>query len=111
RGDLPVAERTSRHDSRELGSFKELTIRVEKRLAFKDGVAERFAEQVQGANAGDRKIVDITMSTTVADESLRGKTVKATLEIKDVKTLRMPELTHDFLHHFGVHSEEQFKEL
>jgi trigger factor len=110
-GDVIVADGTTRDGSRELGSFEELTIRVEKRLAFKDGVAERFAEQVQGANAGDRKFVDITMSTTVADESLQGKTVQAVLEIKDVKTLRMPELTHDFLHHFGVHSEEQFKEL
>src|SRR5207237_8736553 len=52
-----------------------------------------------------------TMCTTVADESLRGNTVQATFDVKDVKTLRMPELTHEFLHHFGVHSEEQFKEL
>ena len=66
---------------------------------------------MHGANAGDQKTIDLTMSTNVADESLRGKVVKAVLDIKDVKTLRMPELTHDFLHHYGVHSEEQFREL
>lgn len=110
-GDVIVADGTTKDGDRLLGSFNEMTVRVEKRLAFKDGVAEKFAEQVHGANAGDKRTVDITMSTTVADQSLRGKTVQATFDIKDVKTLRMPELTHDFLHHFGVHSEEQFKEL
>src|SRR5439155_3612274 len=46
-----------------------------------------------------------------AVEGLKGKTVKATLEVKDVKSLRLPELTHDFLHNFGVHSTEQFREM
>jgi trigger factor len=110
-GDVIVADGVTKDGDRQLGSFKELTVRVEKRLAFKDAVAERFAEQVHGANAGDQKTIDLTMSTNVADESLRGKVVKAVLDIKDVKTLRMPELTHDFLHHYGVHSEEQFREL
>ena len=48
--------------------------------------------------------MDIELSTAVADADLRGKTVKATFDIKDVKTLRLPELTHEFLHTFGVHS-------
>src|SRR5439155_14417488 len=51
------------------------------------------------------------LSDAVADLSLRGKTVKATFEVKDVKTLRYPELTHDFLHTFGVHTPEQLREL
>ena len=67
-------------------------------------MAPRFAEQVKGANAGDTRVVDIELSTAAADADLRGKTVKATFEIKDVKTLRLPELTHEFLHTFGVHS-------
>ena len=75
------------------------------------GVAEKFADQIPGANAGDKRTVDITMSTNVADVTLQGRTVQANFEVKDVKTLRMPELTHDFLHHYGVHSEEQFREL
>ena len=72
---------------------------------------EKFAEQVQGAKAGDAKVVDIELSTAVADAGLRGKTVKATFDIKDVKTLRLPELTHEFLHTFGVHHAEQLHEL
>jgi trigger factor len=110
-GDVLVADITNRDGERVLGSLPEAVVRVEPQLAFKDGVAPRFAEQVGGANPGDSRVVDIELSSSVADESLGGKTVQATFQIKDVKTIRMPELTHDFLHHFGVHSEEQFEEL
>ncbi len=37
--------------------------------------------------------------------------MQAILDIKDVKTVRLPELTHEFLHHFGVHTPEQLREL
>jgi trigger factor len=110
-GDIIVADAEVRDGARQIGQFKEAQFRVNKVLAFKDGIANRFAEQVQGANAGDRRVVDITVSNAAADPSLHGKTVQATLEIKDVKTVRLPELTHEFLHEFGVHSPEQLREL
>jgi trigger factor len=110
-GDLIVAEVVTRDGDRQLSKIEEATFRVNKQLAFKDGMAERFAEQVKGANAGDTREVDITLSSAVADPSLRSKMVKATFHIKDVKTQRLPELTHEFLHNFGVHSPEQFREL
>ena len=55
----------------QLGQLAEQQIRVERQVAFKDGLAARFAEQVRGAKAGDKKVVDIRLSTAVADESLR----------------------------------------
>ena len=110
-GDSVVADITRRDGDRVLGTAKEAVVKVEPRLAFKDGVAERFGEQVRGAGAGDRRVVDVTLSDRVADASLRGRTVQATFEIKDVKQLRLPELDHDFLHTFGVHTREQFEEL
>jgi trigger factor len=79
-------------------------------LAFKDAVAARFAEQIRGANAGDSRQVDITMSENTADPDLRGKTIKATFDVKDVKSIRLPELTHELLHEFGVHSAAQLHE-
>ncbi|MFL5245916.1 MAG: trigger factor [Gemmataceae bacterium] len=110
-GDIITTDITSRDGDRVLNELKELTIRVEPRLAFKDGVAEHFGEQLKGAKAGDKRVVDLTLSSSVSDDTLRGKTVKATFAIKDVKTLRLPELTHDFLAEFGVHTEEQLDEL
>jgi trigger factor len=37
--------------------------------------------------------------------------VKATFDIKDVKTVRLPEITEELLEQFGVRTEEQLKEL
>ncbi len=110
-GDILTADVTTRDGDRVVSTIKESQFRIDKKLAFKDAVAPRFAEQVQGANPGDARVVDIELSTEAADPGLRGKTVKATFEIKDVKTLRLPELTHEFLHNYGVHAPDELHEL
>jgi trigger factor len=110
-GDLVVADITTRDGERVLSELKEIRLRVEPRLAFKDGVAEKFAEQLQGAQPGQTRIVDITLSDSAADASLHNKTVQASFAIKDIKTVKLPAVTHELCHQFGVHSEEQLKEL
>jgi trigger factor len=109
-GDYLITDMTTTASGRQLSSHKEITIRVEDRLALKDGVAERFGEQVKGAGSGAARTIDIKLSDRVADESLRGKTVQAVLDIKEIKSMRLPELTEEFLHQFGVHSPEQLRE-
>jgi trigger factor len=109
-GDYLIADMTTRHGSEPIGTAKEITIRIDDRVAFKDGVADAFGEQVRGAKAGDTRVVDIKLSDAVANPYLAGQNVQATLEVKDVKKMRLPELTHEFLHNFGVHSPEQFHE-
>jgi trigger factor len=109
-GDYLVVDMTTRFADVVIGGAKELSLRVDDRLAFRDGVADGFADKTIGAKAGETRVVDIAMSDSVALEQLRGKTLQATLEIKDVKQMRLPELTHEFLHNFGVHSPEQFRE-
>ena len=110
-GDAIVAEITSRDGDRVLSSLKEAVVKVEPQLAFKDGVAPKFGEQIQGAGPGDTRDVDVTLSDKVSDESLRGKEVKSSFTVKEVKAVRLPDLTHEFLHNFGVHNKEQFEEL
>jgi trigger factor len=110
-GDILVADVTTRLGDRVLNALKESSFRIDRQLAFKDGIAPRFGEQVRGSNPGDTRVVDITLSDAVADPTLRGRSVQATFEVKDVKALRLPELTHEFLHNFGVHSPEQLREL
>lgn len=110
-GDYVIADMTTRDGERLLGEMKETKLRVEPRLVFKDSVAPKFGEQVKGAKPGDTRTVDIQLSDAVADPSMAGKTVQATLTIKDIKTVRMPEMTHELMHQFGVHSAEQLREL
>jgi trigger factor len=110
-GDILVADVTITDGGQVLGTMKEAQFRVEKQMAFKDGLAGRFGEQVKGARAGQQREVEITLSSAVSVPALAGKKVRAVFDIKDVKTLRLPELTHEFLHTFGVHTPEQFHEL
>jgi trigger factor len=109
-GDVLIADLTSYDGDKKIGEFTELQLQVEPRLVFKDGVAENFADQVKGAKAGDTKKIEIKLSDAAASAELRGKTVKATLGVKEVKTLRPPELTEDFLTRFGVRTPEQLRE-
>lgn len=109
-GDYVIADVRTQAGGRVLSDLKEVKVRVERRLVFKDGVADKFFEQVKGARPGDRKTVDITLSENVADESLRGQKVQAVFDVKDVKALRSPELTHELMHEFGVHSPDQLRE-
>jgi trigger factor len=109
-GDSVVADMTTRFNNQVIGTAKEIMLRVDDTLAFKDGVAEKFGAQLAGAKAGDTRTVDITLSDAVGAPQLRGQKVEATLEIKELKTTEPPELTHEFLHNFGVHTPEQLTE-
>jgi trigger factor len=73
-------------------------------------VAERFGEQVRGAKPGDVCDVEMTLSNSAADADLRGKKVLSKLTVKEVKSLRLPELTDEFLADFGARSREQLRE-
>jgi trigger factor len=109
-GDFLVADMTTHFQNQVIGTAKELTLRVDDQMAFKDGVAERFGQQTAGASGGDSRDVDITLSDAVGAAALRGQKVRAVLEIKEIKQIRLPELTHEFLHTFGVHTPEQLRE-
>ncbi len=110
-GDLVIAEVDIKDGDTAIGKIPESHFRVERELAFKDGIAKNFGEQIKGAKAGDKRVVDIELSSRAAG-GLGGKPVKGTFDIKDVKTIRMPELTDEFLmERFGLTTEGQLDEL
>ncbi|MGE3806845.1 MAG: trigger factor [Gemmataceae bacterium] len=110
-GDTLIANITFQHDGKTLGEVKEVPVRIEKQVAFRDCIAPKFAEQTEGVTAGESRTVDFTFLDNVADPAIRGASVQAKIEVQDLKTTRPPELTHEFLHTFGVHSPEQLREL
>jgi trigger factor len=110
-GDIIICDIVTRLGNQVLNDLKEIRIRVDPRLALKDGVAEEFGKQVTGAKPGDARVVDIDLSDAVANPELRGQTVKATFTVKDVKTVRLPEIDEEVLSEFGVRTEEQLDEL
>lgn len=110
-GDYIIVDMTARDGDRVLGTHKELQLLVERKLVLKDGLVENFGEKVRGANAGDTKVLDVVLSKNVSDATLAGKTAQLSLDVKEVKTLRLPELTREFLtNQFKIQSVEQLRE-
>lgn len=109
--DIIVADITIKDGENELNKVDDIRLRVEKKLALEDGVAEKFGEVMTGAKAGDTRTVDITLANELTNENLRGKHVQATFAVKDVKAVRLPELTGEVLSEFGVRTPDQFNEL
>src|SRR5437764_2405955 len=110
KNDYIIVDMVTTYGNDKVGEAKEITLRVDDTLTFKDSVASRFAEQVAGAKAGDKRTVDITMTDSVAIERLKGQTLQATLDIKDVKKLRLPEIDDEFLAKFQCTTIDQFRE-
>jgi trigger factor len=109
--DIIVTDIVIKDGDKELNDVKDVRLKVEKKLALEDGIAEDFGKVMVGAKAGDARNLDITLSQELNNESLRGKKVTATFTVKDVKTVRLPELTPDVLSEFGVRTKDAFDEL
>jgi trigger factor len=109
--DIIVGDLVTVDNGKELNKATEIRVRVEKRLALNDGVVENFAKQVVGAKVGETRDLDVKLSEKVADQTLKGKTVQGRFTIKDVKVIRLPEVTPDLLERYGVKTEGQLEEL
>lgn len=109
--DMITADVTIQRDGKELNKLQEVRVKVEQRLALADGVAEDFGKILAGAKPGDTRTVDITLSQEIANPALRGSKVQAAFTVKDVKTVKLPELTPEILTYFGVKTSDQFNEL
>ncbi|MFL5330955.1 MAG: trigger factor [Gemmataceae bacterium] len=110
-GDIIFTDIKTEHNGQQLNALSDIKIRIDPQLALRDGVAKRFGKEIAGAKVGETRPVKIKLSDSVANPDLRGQTVEAQFTVKDIKMIRTPELTHDLLHHFGVHTPEQLDEL
>lgn len=109
--DMVTADVVISRDGKELNTLEEVRVKVEERLALQDGVAEDFGTTMTGAKPGDSRTVDIVLSQEISNPTLRGTKVQATFTVKEVKTVKQPELSADILDYFGVRTAEQFSEL
>ncbi|MFO0965790.1 MAG: trigger factor [Gemmataceae bacterium] len=110
-GDYVTVDMTTRFGDKPIGTMKETTLRVDDTVTFKDAIAREFAKEVVGIKAGETRTVNLVMTEAVAQQALRGLTVQADMKVHELKTLRLPELTPDFLDGaFGVRTAEQLRE-
>lgn len=97
---------------KEINKLTEVRIKVDTQLALSDGIAPDFGEKMAGAKPGDVREVDIVLGDELGAEQLRGQKVQASFTVKDVKTVRQPELSRELLEDtFGVSTPESLKEF
>jgi trigger factor len=104
--DHVVLNITFSKDGEVVNALTEETVQLKKELSFVDAKIENFDKLLIGAKAGDKKTVDVKVSEDAEEESLRGQTVSAEIEVLDVKRLELPELTNAFLDRIGGFEDE-----
>ncbi len=92
-----------------LHAIEEFTARLRPVLRFRDAELENFQELFAGANIGDKKDVDLVISSGAETIELRGETVHAAFELLDLKRLRLPEMSKSLLDRIGAESEEELR--
>jgi len=102
---------TALDDGQEITVHDDLLVRAAPVLSFRDGKIEGFDKLVDGASAGDRLESELELSADAPNEALRGKQITVRFEILEVKELKLPELTREFLEEIGdFTSEEELRE-
>jgi trigger factor len=100
-GDFLTVNLTSTHDGEQLERDEEVVFRIRPTLSFRDGEIKDFAQLMAGVKAGETRTADVELMQDAPNEALRGKKVKVEFEVLDVKKLKLPELTEEFLAEMG----------
>jgi trigger factor len=100
-GDFLTVNLTTSHDGEQLEKEEERVLRIRPTLSFRDGEIKDFDKLMAGAKAGDSRSAEVELTQDAPNEALRGKKVKVDFEVLEVKKLKLPELTEDFLSEMG----------
>ena len=110
-GDYISANITSKADGRQVAREEEEVIRIRPTLSFRDARLEGFDKLMAGAKAGETRSAEVELSRDAPNLELRGKKVNVEFEVLDVKKLKLPELTEEFLQEIGgFESEEKLRD-
>ncbi|MFV2066074.1 MAG: trigger factor [Pirellulales bacterium] len=109
---LSVRITTLDDDGQEIAVHEDLSVRAAPVLSFRDGKIDGFDKLIDGASEGETRETELDLSADAPNESQRGKRITVRIEILEVKQLKLPELTPDFLEEIGdFASEEELREV
>ncbi|MEQ8209942.1 MAG: trigger factor [Lacipirellulaceae bacterium] len=110
-GDHVTLDITVTHEGEQVSKVEDRVVRVLDNLSFQDARLEGFAKLMEGAKEGDKKTAKVTLTADAPNEELRGKEVDVEFKVLEVKKIKLPELSEDFLAEIGnFESEEKFIE-
>ncbi|HYO24639.1 MAG TPA: trigger factor [Lacipirellulaceae bacterium] len=110
-GDYVTANIRVTHNGAPVAQEEDRVLRLRPTLSFLDGRLENFSKLLAGAAAGDTRTGQVALTQDAPNEELRGKKLDVEFQVLDVKKLKLPELTEDFLQEMGsFESEEKMRE-
>lgn len=109
-GDRVVADLTFTWNGKTLNEAKEVEFRLQPQLRFQDGLIPDLAPSLSGAQPGESRQTKARLGTSSANPNLRGQEVDVTIQVHDLKTLRLPETDAEFFASIGFDSEEDLKQ-
>jgi trigger factor len=104
RGDYITADLTfNSADGKVLNEHKEVQFRLRPEIRFQDGAIADTSPLV-GAKPGETRELEAKLGSVVVDPSLRGATAKVSVNVIDLKCVRLPESNQAFLDSINVDS-------
>jgi len=100
-GDYIATGLTFSCEGQTLSSAPEELIRIRPVLSFRDGKIENFGEVMQGVRAGQSRTAQAVLSEDAPNVALRGRTITAQFDVKEVKRIQLPEMNRQFLQAIG----------
>ena len=105
-GDYVTANIISTVDGKQVAHESETVLRIRPTLSFIDGRLEGFGKLMEGVQAGEKHTAEVELTKDAPNAELRGKKVDVEFEVLDVKKLKLPELTPEFLQELGSFASE-----
>jgi trigger factor len=110
-GDYLTVNIKSTADGKQVAEEAETVVRIRPTLSFTDGQIEGFDKLMKGVKAGDKKTAKLKLTDGAPNAELRGKEIDVEFEVLEVKQLKLPELTPDFLQEVGgFETEDQLRD-
>ena len=100
-GDYITADLVFHHEGKTYNEAKEIQFRLQPELRFQDGTVPEVDAVLAGVKPDESREADARIGSSSPDPTLRGKSIKVTFKVLDLKTLRMPELNADFFRSIG----------
>jgi trigger factor len=110
-GDYVSTNIITTEEGRQVARADEEVVRIRPTLSFRDARLEGFGKLMEGVTTGDRRTAEVTISKDAPNAFLRGKKATLEFEVLEIKKLKLPELTPEFLQEIGsFESEEKLRD-
>ncbi len=105
-GDMLDVDIKVTEGSVQVSEAKDVRVRALPVLSLRDATINGFGDLVVGAEKGESRTAQVTISDGATNEALRGKEVDVAFAVQDVRYIELPTLNQAFLDDIGGFEDE-----